>query len=90
MVAVEQGLIGLAIFIILLIVVLLYGERLYHRMASGPHRQFLMAALVSFCCNLFVLTLNDMVETDKLGSFFFFSIAVVILSSLRLPSKGET
>ena len=79
MVAVEQGLIGLAIFIALLIVVLMYGEKLYHQLSPGPKRQFLMAALISFGCNLFILTLNDMVETDKLGSFFFFSIAVVIL-----------
>jgi O-antigen ligase len=78
MIAVEQGLIGLAIFLILVAVVLLYGESLYHRMASGPKKQLLVAALISFCCNLFILTLNDTVETDKLGSFFFFCIAIVI------------
>ena len=83
MVAVEQGLIGLIIFIALLMAVLLYGESLYHRMKPGPEKHFLIAALVSFCCNLFVLTLNDMVETDKLGSFFFFSIAVVILFGVQ-------
>ncbi len=87
MVAVEQGLIGLIIFISLLILVLLYGERLYQRMSPGPERNFVMAALVSFCCNLFVLTLNDMVETDKLGSFFFFSIAVVILFEMKERAK---
>lgn len=78
MIAVEQGLIGLGIFLILVIVVLLYGERLFHRLPSGSRKWLLTAALVSFSCNLFVLTLNDMVETDKLGSFFFFSIAIVI------------
>jgi O-antigen ligase len=83
MVAVEQGLIGLAIFIVLIMVVLLYGENLYHRMTSVKAKQFLMAALVSFGCNLFVITLNDMVETDKLGSFFFFSMAVVIFFGVR-------
>ena len=84
MTAVDQGLIGLIIFLALIVGVLLYGETLYHSMARGPRREFLMAALVSFCCILFILTLNDMVETDKVGSFFFFSIAVVILMS-----KGE-
>jgi len=88
MLAVEQGLIGLAIFLGLITLVLLYGESLYQRMAPGTKRQFLMAALVSFCCNLWVLTLNDMVETDKLGSFFFFSIAIVILFGVQ-QHKGQ-
>lgn len=89
MVASEQGLIGLGIFLMLIIVVLLYGERLYHRMPISPKRQFLMAALISFGCNLFVLTLNDMVETDKLGSFFFFSIAIVILFGTQQSRQRE-
>ncbi len=88
MVAVEQGLIGLAIFFILIIAVLVFGERLYHSMKPGPKKQFLMAALVSFGCNLFILTLNDMVETDKLGSFFFLSVAVVILFALQERNAG--
>ena len=79
MVAVEQGMIGLAIFLVLVIAVLLYGEQIYHKMAAGPKKQLLMAMLISFCCGLFILTLNDTVETDKLGTFFLLSIAVVIL-----------
>ena len=78
MVAVEQGVTGLMIFLVLIIAVLLIGERTYHRMTNGPERQLLMAMLISFVCNLFVMTLNDTVETDKLGTFFFLSIAVVI------------
>ncbi|MEO6131425.1 MAG: O-antigen ligase family protein, partial [Saprospiraceae bacterium] len=81
--AVDQGLIGLGIFLTLIISVLLYGEHLYHRMALGPWKELLMASLVSFCCILFILTLNDMVETDKVGSFFFFCIAIVILCGMR-------
>lgn len=79
MVAVEQGAIGLAIFLLLIASVLMFGEQLYSRMRDPVRKLFLMAALVSFTCNLFVLTLNDMVETDKLGGFFFISIAIVIL-----------
>jgi O-antigen ligase len=89
MVAVEQGLPGLAIFLLLLVVVLLYGERLFHSMDPGPGRQLLIAALVAFCCNLFILTLNDMVETDKLGSFFFLSISIVILAGLRQKTLSQ-
>ena len=87
MVAVEQGLIGLAIFLVFIIAVLLYGEGLYHRVESGIKKQLVMAAIVSFGCNLFVLTLNDMVETDKLGSFFFLSVAILILFGMELHYK---
>jgi O-antigen ligase len=89
MVAVEQGLIGLAIFLALLVSVLLYGEQIYHRMVPGPERQLLMAMLISFCCGLFILTLNDTVETDKLGTFFLLSIAVVIMFGVRQGQGAE-
>ncbi|HUR31331.1 MAG TPA: O-antigen ligase family protein [Saprospiraceae bacterium] len=87
MVAVEQGIIGLLIFLFLIIFVLVYGERLYHRLPAGPKKQLLIAAVVSFACNLFVLTLNDLVETDKVGSFFFFCIAIVILTGFERDLK---
>lgn len=89
MVAVEQGIIGIALFILLIVSVLIYGERLYHRMATGPEKQLLIATLVSFSCNLFILTLNDMVETDKLGSFFWLSIAIVIMFGVKDLEKRE-
>ena len=90
MTAVEQGLIGLAILLILLIAVLVMGEQLYHKMAFGPKKQFLMAALISFCCNLFILTLNDTVETDKLGTFFYLRIAGVSLYGMEEWRKEES
>ena len=87
MTAVEQGLIGLGIFLVLLIAVLVMGEQLYHKMETGPKKQFLIAALISFSCNLFILTLNDTVETDKLGTFFFLCIAMVILFGVEQNSR---
>ncbi len=89
MVAVEQGLPGLFIFLVLIIAVLWFGEQTYHRMEPGPKKQFLMASLISFCCNLFILTLNDVVETDKLGTFFLLSIAMVILYGYELWAEGR-
>ncbi len=83
MTAVEQGLPGLVILLILMITVLLAGESLYHRMEKGPYQDLLAAALISFACNLFILSLNDTVETDKLGTFFFLCIAIVMQMQLR-------
>ena len=89
MTAVEQGLIGLFILLVLLIAVLVFGEQIYHKMEQGPKKQFLMAALMSFSCNLFILTLNDTVETDKLGTIFFFCMAVVILFGMEEWRKAK-
>jgi O-antigen ligase len=84
MTAVEQGIPGLLILLALLISVLVLGERLYHRMERGPEKGLLLAAMISFACNLFILSLNDTVETDKLGTFFFLCIAIVIQMQLRV------
>ncbi len=78
MVAVEQGLPGLLIFIALVIAILYTGEKLYHRIRPGPNRELLLMAMISFCCSLFILTLNDTVETDKLGTFFFLCMAIIV------------
>lgn len=85
MTALEQGIPGLVIFIVLVAMVLIIGEGLYNRLPQGADKDLLMAALLSFVCNMFILTLNDTVETDKLGTFFFLSIAIVII----MQKKGN-
>lgn len=89
MVAVEQGVPGLLLFLAMVIGVLWYGERLWHRMSPGPERGLAMAAIVSFGLNLFILTLNDTVETDKLGAFFFFCIALLVWLGLRQSASEK-
>jgi len=83
MTAVEQGLPGLLILLVLMITVLLTGESMYRKMENGPEKRLLIAALISFVCNLFILSLNDTVETDKLGTIFFLSIAIVLQTQVK-------
>jgi O-antigen ligase len=78
MTVVEQGLPGLFILLLLMVAVLLAGESMYNKMEKGPEKDLLIVALISFACNLFILSLNDTVETDKLGTLFFLAIAIVI------------
>jgi len=87
MTAVEQGIPGLLILLTLMISVLLIGERLYHRMENGPEKALLVAALISFACNMFILSLNDTVETDKLGTIYFLCIAIVIQLQMQESKK---
>jgi hypothetical protein len=88
MTAVEQGLPGLLIFVFLCCYTLLFGEKLYHDIRNPERKAMAMAALLSFIVILSILILNDMVETDKIGSFFFFVLALLVGLDLRNKIKN--
>ena len=78
MVAVEQGVFGLLIFLGLLIAALVRGEALYHRMRDQKSKTIVMAALISIVVSCAILLINDMLEADKVGPVFFFSLSVLV------------
>ena len=77
MTAVEQGLPGAFIFIGLCFFAMIYGQRIYHRLHTPWRRRMLMAALLCFVLIVILMVMNDFVETDKIGSLFFISLAVM-------------
>jgi O-antigen ligase len=79
MTAVEQGIPGLIILLVLLFMSLLRAEWLYHRLKEGFYRKLLSGVIGSLAFILFALLLNDMIETDKVGSFFFFNLALIVI-----------
>lgn len=83
MIAVEQGMIGILIFICLIASMLLYGERVFHQYRAGPQQYLVYACLASIVSILFILLLNDMIETDKVGAIFFTNAALIIALHLR-------
>ncbi len=83
MVTVEQGLPGFLFFLILSVVVMIKGEQIYHQTPDAGRRRMLMAALLSFILIDLLMLMNDMVETDKIGSFFFMSMAIIINIDLK-------
>lgn len=78
MTAVEQGLPGMVIFILFSVLVMLYGERVYHRLQPGWRRRMAIAALMCFILIDMLMLMNDFVETDKIGSLFFMSVAMLV------------
>lgn len=78
MLLVEQGILGMLIFLALNFAVLIYAEKLYHQLRDPILKAILMAALLSTVVIYAFLLMNDMVETDKVGSFFFFNMALII------------
>lgn len=75
----EQGVPGFALFVVLVSTALIGAETLYRRMAGRPELcRVLLAATLSLVVIIFHLTLNELVEVDKIGSFFFIGLAVLI------------
>jgi O-antigen ligase len=77
MVLVEQGVVGLLIFLLLHLFALYWGERNYHRLSDPYERRMLMAALLSLLAISTILLLNDMVESIKVGPFYFMGLALL-------------
>ncbi len=76
LIAIEQGVPGFLIFIALLFTVLIRGEDTYHR-SDTAKKSLVMTALLVFVAILQILLINDMIETDKIGSFFFMMAALI-------------
>lgn len=78
MTTVEQGFLGLFFFILLSFTILIYGEKVYHQTTDILRRALVMSALLILVVIYSFLLINDMIETDKVGSFFFMCIAFLI------------
>jgi O-antigen ligase len=87
MLAVEQGIISMIFFFVLIFYVLYKGEKLYYQITDIENRSILLAALSSYIIILGLLMINDMIETDKVGSFFFINMAIII--NLDLQNKRK-
>lgn len=92
MIAVEQGLPGLLFFLLPAFALLLYGENLYHRLPDKRSRQAVMMLLLSFTTILILCIINDLIETDKIGSFFFLIMAMLVnmdIATQRKPNPAS-
>lgn len=88
MVLVEQGWIGLFVFLALCGVALTTAERAYHSAASREERLIVLMAASSLVINLSFQLINDMIETDKAGPWFFYSLALIVAVDLRQRRRG--
>jgi O-antigen ligase len=88
--AIEQGVPGLLIFLVLMASVMWYIENIYQR-TGDRFWKVVMAAIASVLVMESVVNfLSDLIETDKMGSLFYISIAIVIIADRQLRSGKET
>ena len=86
---VEQGILGLLLFLILLGALLWYAQIIYHR-TTNPFWKVSAAAIVVILVMQGVVNfLSDLVETDKVGSIFYFCIAILVIAD-RATKKEIT
>lgn len=89
MTLVEQGLPGLLLFLTLVGYALLRGEVVYHRLPDPEARQIAMMVLLSLIVILALLIINDLIETDKIGSFFFIHLALLVNLDRRATNPSQ-
>ncbi|MBT8234045.1 MAG: O-antigen ligase family protein [Saprospiraceae bacterium] len=77
MTAVEQGIPGLIIFLLLALLPIFYGEMAYHHTQDSSKKALIMAAIICFALIDIVILINDLLEADKVGPFFFLSAAII-------------
>lgn len=89
MVFAEQGVIGFILFIVLLATAFIMGEKYYHLSSNKDHKGIIMASLLSLMIITFHLTMNDLIETDKIGALFYIGLALLVrvISWEKLKSK---
>lgn len=75
--AIEQGFLAPILFVWMVSWALIAGQRLYHRETDKRNQYVIMAAMMILFAMLVVLSINDVVESDKEGSFFYISLALI-------------
>ena len=90
MTLVEQGIIGLIIFLALSFFILIKGETIYHQTTDLDKRRIvLMVLLCTIVIDAFLI-INDLIETDKVGPFFFICIAVLVNIDLQNQASASS
>lgn len=87
MIASEQGVPGLLIFLLLVSFAMLKGEAIYHQTKTLAYRKLVMLSLSVLIVILSTLIINDLIETDKVGPFFFMALAILV--NIDVANRNE-
>jgi O-antigen ligase len=77
MTAVEQGLIGFVILLIMIVVLLVTGQNVYSNCKDEGTKAIIASCMISMVIILVINLINDTLEVDKVGPYFFTSMAVI-------------
>jgi len=86
---VEQGIGGFLILLLMCVLPLVYGEQYYHMLSDPTDKAIIMAATVSVSIVAAVLLINELLEADKVGPLFFFSMAIIASKATHLKESSN-
>ncbi|MFZ1704125.1 MAG: O-antigen ligase family protein [Saprospiraceae bacterium] len=89
MTLVEQGFLGFIIFVALCVFLLLRAEETCHRLKNDKNFYIVMAISLSFIIILLMNLINDLIETDKVGPFFFINAAGLLFFRYKYKPSTE-
>lgn len=89
MTAVEQGIPGFIIFTLLIFFILYEGEKVYHQLTDPFYKQITAAAYISVIIVLSILIVNDLLEADKVGPFFFLGAALIVIAKRKVEEQEK-
>lgn len=87
MLGVEQGIPGIIFFVIILFYFFYRIEIVYHRETDPFISGIVMAIFMCMIVISLLLLINDMIETDKVGSFFFICLAILVNIDIQQKKK---
>lgn len=90
LIAVEQGIIGLIIFLLLLICMFLKAQQLYHQFQSSFYSNIAIITGVILMMITIINCTSDMIETDKIGGIFWLCAGVLIALTNQLNIERDT
>lgn len=85
----EQGIPGLVLFVILVTALMVLPEKLYYQTRNQQYRYVILAAGMSLVIVIFHFLLNELIELDKVGSYFFISIALLIRADIWIRDEQK-
>ena len=80
---IEQGVIGLLLFLVLLGALFWYAQSIYHRTTDRFWKVVVAAVSAILVMECTINFLSDMIETDKAGSIFYLCVAVLVLAEKK-------
>jgi len=90
MTLVEQGVPGLLFFLLFNAGVLITAQRLYHRRTGRRYRRLVLLLTLTFTSVMVLQIINDLIELDKVGAFFFLAAALLVnldLDRMAVPEE---
>ena len=85
----EQGWPGLLFFMLLLTAVFYYTQDLFYRLRDPFYKEMVLVVSSTMVMIITLNFLSDLIETDKIGSLFFTSIALLIIADRKLKAESK-